>query len=35
MVAPPVQFDGEFRKLGAVPALGEHTEKIRSEFGEK
>jgi hypothetical protein len=30
--APAAQRDGEPRRYGAVPALGEHTEKIRAEF---
>jgi itaconate CoA-transferase len=30
--APAVQRAGEVRRYGAVPALGEHTEKIRAEF---
>ncbi len=32
MVAPPATMDGEPRALGPVPAIGEHTEKIREEF---
>jgi crotonobetainyl-CoA:carnitine CoA-transferase CaiB-like acyl-CoA transferase len=31
-VAPPVRFAGEPAALGAVPALGEHSEAIRAEF---
>ncbi len=31
MPAPAPMFD-ETRRYGAVPALGEHTEKIRKEF---
>jgi formyl-CoA transferase len=31
--APPAQWAGEPRSYGAVPAVGEHTEKIRKEFG--
>jgi formyl-CoA transferase len=30
--APAAQRAGEMRRYGAVPALGEHTEKIRAEF---
>ena len=30
--APAAQRDSEPRRYGAVPALGEHTEKIRAEF---
>jgi formyl-CoA transferase len=30
--APPRQRVGETRRYGAVPALGEHSEKIRAEF---
>jgi itaconate CoA-transferase len=30
--APPRADDGESRRYGAVPAVGEHTEKIRAEF---
>jgi len=32
--APAAQRAGETRRYGAVPALGEHTEKIRAEFTE-
>ncbi len=32
VVAPPYQFRGEPRTYGPVPALGEHTEKVRAEF---
>jgi itaconate CoA-transferase len=32
--APAVLRAGETRRYGAVPALGEHTEKIRMEFAE-
>jgi crotonobetainyl-CoA:carnitine CoA-transferase CaiB-like acyl-CoA transferase len=32
LVAPPVAFAGEEAALGAVPALGEHTEEIRRRF---
>ena len=33
--APPQQFPGNGEKqLGAVPALGEHTDRIREEFAE-
>jgi formyl-CoA transferase len=31
--APAAQRAGEARRYGAVPRLGEHTEKIRAEFG--
>ena len=30
--APPALTDGAPRRYGAVPALGEHTAKIRAEF---
>jgi crotonobetainyl-CoA:carnitine CoA-transferase CaiB-like acyl-CoA transferase len=30
---PPVQASGQEPVMGAVPALGEHTEAIRAEFG--
>jgi formyl-CoA transferase len=30
--APAAQREGEARRYGAVPALGEHTEKVRAEF---
>lgn len=32
LVAPPVRFAGRELKLGPVPALGEHSAAIRSEF---
>jgi crotonobetainyl-CoA:carnitine CoA-transferase CaiB-like acyl-CoA transferase len=32
LVAPPARFDGEARRLGAVPGLGEHSDLIRKEF---
>ncbi len=32
IVAPPVLFDGEVRPLGPVPAVGEHSTRIREEF---
>lgn len=35
MPAPSAIHDGVPRKYSAVPALGEHTEKIRAEFGGK
>ncbi|MEK9683049.1 MAG: CaiB/BaiF CoA-transferase family protein [Rhodospirillaceae bacterium] len=35
MVAPPTTMDGVQRKLGPVPALGQHSDKIREEFGDK
>lgn len=31
--APPAIFDGGARGEGAVPALGEHSERLRAEFG--
>jgi formyl-CoA transferase len=31
--APAARRAGDARRYGAVPALGEHTEKIRAEFG--
>jgi len=33
--APAPLWAGETRKYGAVPALGEHSDKIRKEFGGK
>jgi itaconate CoA-transferase len=30
---PPVQLTGQTPVMGPVPALGEHTEAIRAEFG--
>ena len=35
MPAPSAIHDGKPRKYGAVPALGEHSEKIRKEFAKK
>ena len=32
IVAPPATIDGDTRALGAVPAVGAHTAKIRREF---
>ena len=32
IVAPPVLIDGEVRPLGPVPAIGEHSTRIREEF---
>lgn len=32
IVAPPVLIDGETRPLGPVPAIGEHSARIREEF---
>ena len=32
MPAPAAQREGEVRKYGPIPALGEHTDKIRAEF---
>jgi itaconate CoA-transferase len=31
--APPVRWAGEERRYGSIPALGEHTQMIREEFG--
>ena len=33
MVAPPARIDRTARDLGPVPAVGEHSESIREEFG--
>ena len=33
IVAPPVLIDGEVRALGRVPDIGEHSARIRREFG--
>jgi crotonobetainyl-CoA:carnitine CoA-transferase CaiB-like acyl-CoA transferase len=33
IVAPPVLIDGEVRALGRVPDIGEHSARIRQEFG--
>jgi crotonobetainyl-CoA:carnitine CoA-transferase CaiB-like acyl-CoA transferase len=33
MPAPPVRHDGTELEAGAIPSLGEHTERIRREFG--
>lgn len=33
IVAPPPQFRGEQRRLGHVPSIGEHSARIRAEFG--
>lgn len=35
MPAPAAIHNGKMRSYGAVPGLGEHTEKIRAEFGGK
>jgi itaconate CoA-transferase len=35
MPAPAAIHDGVPRKLGAVPALGQHTDMVRNEFGGK
>jgi itaconate CoA-transferase len=35
MPAPAAMHDGAPRRYGAVPALGEHSEIIRAEFGKK
>ena len=32
IVAPPALVDGEVRRLGAVPDIGEHTMRIKAEF---
>jgi itaconate CoA-transferase len=32
---PPVQTAGQEPVMGAVPALGEHTEAVRAEFGQE
>ena len=33
LVAPPALVDGRAPELGPVPAIGEHTQTIRAEFG--
>ena len=33
--APPARSDGAPRRYGAVPALGEHSERIRAELGAR
>jgi len=35
LVAPPVILDGQAPTLGPVPAIGEHSAPIRSEFSEQ
>lgn len=35
MPAPSAIHDGVPRKFGAVPALGQHTDMVRKEFGGK
>lgn len=35
MLAPGARLEGESRRYGAVPALGEHTEALRAEFGRE
>jgi len=35
MPAPPVQRAGETRSYAPIPALGEHSARIRAEFGSK
>jgi len=35
MPAPPAQRAGETRTYRPIPALGEHSEKIRAEFGKR
>jgi crotonobetainyl-CoA:carnitine CoA-transferase CaiB-like acyl-CoA transferase len=35
MPAPAPMRAEQERTYGSIPALGEHTEKIRSEFGAK
>ncbi len=32
---PPVTVPGREARMGAVPALGAHTEAIRAEFGQR
>ena len=32
MVAPPARNDGETPQFGSVPAVGEHSDRIRKEF---
>jgi crotonobetainyl-CoA:carnitine CoA-transferase CaiB-like acyl-CoA transferase len=34
MLAPGAQMDGCDATLGAVPALGAHTDTLRQEFGD-
>ncbi len=31
---PPVTMDGREHRMSAIPALGEHTEMVRAEFGD-
>jgi crotonobetainyl-CoA:carnitine CoA-transferase CaiB-like acyl-CoA transferase len=35
LLAPGAIFDGRLPELGPVPAIGEHTEAIRAEFGPR
>ncbi|MEM9254578.1 MAG: CaiB/BaiF CoA-transferase family protein [Pseudomonadota bacterium] len=35
LVAPPARTVGESLQLGPVPAVGEHTDRLRQEFGEE
>ncbi len=35
IVAPPVLIDGRVRSLGPVPAIGEHSARIREEFASR
>ena len=35
MLGPGMIFDGALPQLGPVPAIGEHTEAIRAEFGRR
>jgi len=35
ILAPGMIFDGELPALGPVPAVGEHTEAVRAEFGSR
>ncbi|MDQ0541734.1 crotonobetainyl-CoA:carnitine CoA-transferase CaiB-like acyl-CoA transferase [Methylobacterium brachiatum] len=35
IVAPPVLIDGEVRALGRVPDIGEHSARVRREFGAR
>ena len=34
VIAPPVEFTDDVRRYRPVPALGEHSDAIRSEFEE-
>ncbi|MCJ2089196.1 CoA transferase [Methylobacterium sp. E-005] len=35
IVAPPVLIDGQARSLGPVPAIGQHSARIRGEFADR